>query len=592
MTLIRERGAPARQRRPRRTRGDFRPGNPGRRLRLGLVLTLALLMVYGGRVVQVQVLDAADVSTSAVASRMREAVIPAQRGQILDRTGAPLAATVQAFDIVVDQTMVEDAVGAAGGIAPIVALPRWQVRRALTGERRFAYVARGVTPAQWQRVRDLGVPGVFGQPTRQRVYPAGAVAATVVGFVGTDGHGLDGLEYGLEDILAGEDGLLIYEASAGGRRIPTGQHSERSAVAGTSVRLTLDRDIQYVAERTLARAVRNAGADSGSLVVIDPATGQLLALASAPTFDANAPTASDPQSRRNRPLQEIVEPGSTSKVITLAAVLNEGLATPTTRFTVPGVLYRKGEDYRDSFEHGRLPLTLTGVLARSSNIGTIIAGERMSPETFYSYLVRFGIGQPLGIDFPGATRGILAPVGQWNDASFPTIAFGQGVAANAVQIASVFATLANDGIRIQPSLILGYQPPEGGIRAPAPPARTRVVGTEAARTMRQMLEMATSEQGTGSAATVPGYRVAGKTGTSDRIDPECGCYRGYTSSFVGMIPAEQPRAVIAVILQNPRNGYYGGQVAAPAFQAMATYLVQAMRIPPAVTPRASLPLEW
>jgi len=576
----------------RRRRRDFRPGHPQRRLRLTLALVLVILAVYGGRVIQVQLLDAPGVSAAAQSSRMREAVIPARRGQILDRHGAPLAATVQAYDITVDQTMVTDPIAAAGRIAPVVGLPRWQVRRALDGQRRFAYLARAVSPEQWERVRGLQVPGVFGVATSTRVYPAGSVAAGVVGFVGTDGHGLDGLEYGLEDVLAGEDGLLTYEASAGGRRIPTGRQDERSAVPGTTVRLTLDRDLQFMAERTIARAVRSASADSGSLVVLDPATGHLLALASAPTFDANNPGAVPAESRRNRPLQEIVEPGSTSKVITLAAVLNEGRVSPGTRFTVPGVLYREGEDYRDSSEHGQLRLTLAGVLAKSSNIGTILAGERMSPETFYSYLVRFGIGQPLGIDFPGATRGILAPVAQWNDASFPTIAFGQGVAANAVQIASVFGTLANDGIRVQPSLVLGFQSPDGAPIAHPPPARTRVVSTETAEVMRRMLEMATSEQGTGSAASVPGYRVAGKTGTSDRIDPECGCYRGYTASFVGMIPAEDPQAVIAVILQNPRHGYYGGEVAAPAFQAMATFAVHALGIPPSVGRPPDLPLEW
>ncbi len=316
---------------------------------------------------------------------------------------------------------------------------------------------------------------------------------------------------------------------------------------------------------------------------MDPRTGAILALATVPSFDPADPGAAAPADRGNRALSDVYEPGSTSKIMTMSAVIQEGKLTPNSTIVVPSSLRRGGRTFHDDVPHGQWKLTLTGVLARSSNMGTMLAAETIGPNKLYTYLKKFGIGDPTGLDFPGESPGLLSPPSSWSTAQFETIAFGQGLAVNAVQAASVYATIANDGVRVQPSLVAGSTGPTG-VFTPAPaPTKTRVVSPTTAAEVRAMLESVVSDEGTAPMARIPGYRVAGKTGTANRIDSSCGCYRGYTASFIGFAPADAPRLVVAVTLQNPKNGHFGGRLAGPVFKDVMSFALQTLQIPPTGT---------
>lgn len=557
-----------------------------------MIVCAVVVSLLAARLIDLQAISADAVAGKAEAQRTRTSVETAARGRILDSRGAVLATSVIARDITVDQTLVHDPAAAAAALSSVLGIDEADLVDRLTGKRRYAYVARGVTPAVWATVSSLNLPGILSEATTKRVYPAGELAANVVGFVGRDGKGLGGLEYGLNDVLTGIDGERTYEVAGGGRRIPTGEGEGTNAVPGSDVTLTIDRDVQWVAQSALATRVREAQADGGTVVVMEPRTGRILALASAPTFDPNNAGASSAEVRNNRALSEAFEPGSTSKVITMAALLERGLATPDMHLSVPPSVTRAGKTFHDHDDHGTEHLTLTGVLAKSSNIGTILAAERLTSNELYDALRRFGIGERTGIGFPGEAKGFLPLPSSWYGTTFPTIAFGQGISVNAVQAASVFATVANDGVRVTPSLVSATTAPDGTVHPAAPAQSTRVVSARTAATLRAMLETVVSDQGTAKAARIPGYRVAGKTATAQRYDPACSCYRGYVASFIGMAPADHPELVVAVSLVNPRNGHYGGAEAGPVFKSVMSFALQALRIPPTGVRAPAMRLTW
>ena len=570
----------------------FRQGDHVRRLRLWQLGLLILVTIVAGRVVDLQVIQGPTLAAAAEKSRMREVVIPAVRGDITDANGVPLATTVAARNVTVDQTMVEDVAATAAALASVLGGDASAYAPRLAGERRFIYIAKNVTPETWAKVRALNLPGVFSEATSTRVYPAGEVAANVVGHVRADGTGGSGLEHGLDDQLAGVAGSEIFESSARGTEIPTVEAAGTAAIPGKTVRLTIDRDIQWVAQDAIAKQVAYAKADSGTVVVMDPRTGKILALATVPTFDPNRPAEAVSADIGNRAVSDVFEPGSTSKVMTMAAVIEEKAATPTTQLVIPPVLKRPAKTWHDHSPHGTLKLTLNGVLAKSSNIGTIMAAEKIGGDTLYRYLKKFGIGEKTGLNFPGESKGFVPAPAQWSDTTFGTLAFGQGLSVNAVQAASVYATIANDGVRVTPSLVDGYTLPDGTYQPAATPSSTRVVSAKTAKTVRSMLESVVSADGTAPNAAIPGYRVAGKTGTANRIDDSCGCYRGYTASFIGIAPADNPSLVVAVFLQNPRNGHYGGVLAGPVFKRVTSFALQQERTPPTGSQRPRIPVEW
>jgi cell division protein FtsI (penicillin-binding protein 3) len=558
---------------------------------VGIVVAM-IMSVFAGRLLQLQGVEAAAYAATAEEEGQRTVTIPATRGTITDDKGVALATTVAAVNVTADQTQVTDPVSVAAALAPVVHIDLQTLVQRLTGDARFAYIDEDVTPAMWDRVQALHLPGIYSEPTAKRVYPQGNLAAAVVGFVGSDGHGLGGYEAGLDDELAGKAGQLTYQAAAGGSQIPSTDTTDDAPVPGTDVQLSIDRDIQFMAERAIAARVRYAQAQSGTVVVMDPRSGHILALATYPSFNPNHPLAAPVDDRGNRAVSEIYEPGSTSKVMTMAAALNAGVVTPDTHITVPSTLYRGGDAFHDDIPHGTWHLTATGVLARSSNMGAMLIAEKLGERPLYDTLRKFGMGQTSGLNFPGESAGILPDVNDWGPTNFATIAFGQGLSLNAVQATSVFATIANNGVRVDPTLIEGTTNANGTFTPAPAPARQRVVSKQSATTLREMMESVVSDEGTAPMAEIPGYRVAGKTGTAQRVDDSCGCYRGYTASFIGFAPADHPALVVSVTLQDPVNGHYGGVLGGPVFKRVMSFALQDQQVPPTDTKKPRMPVTF
>ncbi len=578
--------------RGRRPVSQPKPANPKRRLRLAGVVCLLILVAFVVKLFYVQALSAPTFAGAATKSRSVTNVLPAVRGTITDATGIALATTVESRNITADQTLIKDPQATAEILAPMIGKSVSSVRARLSGERRFVYVAKGITPKKWDQIKEMGIAGIFSEGTSTRVYPAKSVAANVIGFVGADGAGLGGLELSLQSTLSGTPGKQTVERGAGGRQIPSGTDKVTPALNGSDVRLTIDRDIQWVAQQAIAAKVAESGAQSGTVVVMDPRTGNILAMATAPTFNPNKPSASKGSLRGNRAVTDIYEPGSTSKIMTAAAVIEEGKLKANSKITVPPVLVRGGSTFNDSEKHGTLRLTFAGVLAKSSNIGTIQASEKIGAKTLYSYLKKFGIAEPSGLNFPGESRGLLPALKNWSGTSFPTIAFGQGLSLNSIQATSVFATIANGGVRVEPRLVAGTTGNDGKFVEAAQSRRVEVVSPATARTVTDMLESVVSDGGTAPMARIPGYRVAGKTGTANRVDPACGCYRGYTASFIGFAPADNPQLVVSVTLQAPKRGHYGGMLGGPVFKRVMSFALQDQRIPPTGSKAPALKLTW
>lgn len=568
------------------------PGDPRRRLRVAAVLATLVLVVMIARLVEMQTFSGPQMALKAERGRTVTLTLPALRGTISDADGVALATTVEARNVTADQTLVKDPRATAEVLAPLVGQSVNRLQRRLTGDRRFVYIAKGITPKKWQEIKALSLAGIFSEGTSRRVYPAGDVAANLVGFVGADGRGLGGLESSMQSTLAGTPGTLAYETSSGGERIPSGASKQVDAVDGRDVRLTIDRDIQWVAQQAIAAQVRATKAESGTVVVMDPRTGDVLAMATAPTFDPNRAGSAKAVNRGNRAVSDIYEPGSTSKVMTAAAVIEEGALTPGSRLSIPPTLPRAGSVFHDHEPHGTLHLTFAGVLAKSSNIGTILASEKIGSRTLYSYLKKFGIAEPSGLSFPGESRGLLPELKDWSGTTFPTVAFGQGLSVNALQATSVFATIANGGVRMQPRLVAATTQADGALEQTPPSAGVQVVSQKTARAVSDMLESVVSEEGTAPMAKIPGYRVAGKTGTANRVDPACGCYRGYTASFIGFAPADAPQLVVSVALQAPKRGHYGGRLGGPVFKKVMSFALQERAVAPTGTKPPRMRLSW
>lgn len=563
------------------TQGDFRPGDIRRRGTVLLLATAIIASIFATRLVDLQAVRGEALADAALSQRLRTMEIPAYRGNIVDRTGQPLAVTVEARDVTADQTLIEDPAALAVELAPILEVPQDVLADRLTGDKRFMYVAKGVTPQTWERIAALRLPGIFSEETSRRIYPAGDLASHIVGFVQGDGSGGAGIESAFNDILTGKPGQQTYERGPGGRVIPTQNQSSVDAIAGADVQLTIDRDIQFVAQEAIQGVVQRSGASSATAVVIDVQTGKILAMATAPDFDPNRLTQSLPEERRNRAITDIFEPGSTGKVITAAAAINEGAVTPLTPIKVPGKLERAGKKFNDYWEHGTLRLTLTGAFAKSSNIGMILAAEKMPKKQLARYMEKFGINGRTDLGLPGESAGLMLQPENWSGTSFPTMTFGQGYSVTAVQMTDVFATIANGGVRVKPSIIEAIVEPDGAVVETPDSERDRVVREDTARQVLAMMEAVTGDGGTAPQARIPGYRVAGKTGTAQFVDPDCRCYAGdVTASFIGVAPADAPRLVVGVFVHQPKRGRGGGELAASVFKEITTYALQAMQVPP------------
>ena len=563
----------------------------------GLVLILAVVMfLFGVRLVQVQALQAGDYRARAVNEMEKVKTLQAPRGDITDINGVPFARSVAATSIVVDQTQITNPAKVAAFVAPILGMKVAEVQDSLTGTRKWNMVARNAKPATWlklsaaideynSRFKAMSpdrIIGFFPERSYVREYPSGRLIASLIGFVNHDGVGATGLESSMNSTIKGVDGKYSY-ANGYKAEIPGSQSEIVPAQAGTSVRLTVDRDIQWVASKAIADAVKSSRALSGTVIVMDPKTGQILAHATAPTFDPNDTTKVSLVAMRNPSVLDVYEPGSTGKVMTLAAAIEEKKITPETVLTIPYALKRSVKTFRDHEPHPTQRLTTAGVLAVSSNTGSIKIGEMLSNDKLYDYLTKFGIGSKTGSGLPGESRGILPKVADWSGTTAPTVAFGQGYSVTAMQATSVFATIANDGVRVSPTVIAGTSDSSGNYTPSATRESVRVISADTAAKMRLMMESVVSANGTAPSAAIPGYRVAGKTGTAQRIDDTCGCYRGYTASFIGFAPADKPAYVISVTIQDPKGMHWGGYLGGPVFKKVMSFVLQSKGIAPTGT---------
>jgi len=559
-------------------------------------MTAVIMFLFGLRLVQVQALQANDYRSRAVNEMEKVKTLQAPRGDITDINGVPFARSVAATSIVVDQTQILNPAKVAAFVAPILNMSVSDVQTALTGKRKWNMVAENAKPATWLKLTsaidqyNATLPGMsperiigfFPERSYIREYPSGSLIASLIGFVNHDGIGATGLESSMNSTISGKQGKYSY-ANGYKAEIPGSQSEIIPAQAGTSVRLTVDRDIQWVAAKAIADAVKSSNAISGTVIVMDPKTGQILAHATAPTFDPNNTSKVSLVAMRNPSVQDVYEPGSTGKVMTLAAALEEKKITPETVFTVPYALKRSIKVFHDHEAHATQRLTASGILAVSSNTGSIQIGEMMSNDTLHDYLSKFGIGTKTGSGLPGESNGILPKVANWSGTTAPTVAFGQGYSLTAMQATSVFATIANGGVRVSPTVIAGTSDASGNYTPSATRESVRVISADTAQKMRIMMESVVSANGTAPTAAIAGYRVAGKTGTAMRIDDTCGCYRGYTASFIGFAPADNPAYVISVTIQDPKGLHWGGALGGPVFKKVMSFVLQSKGIAPTGT---------
>lgn len=575
-----------------------RRGSPQLRLRIGFVVIAMALSVFGARLVQLQGLDPRSYAEMAAAEGAVTVELPAERGEILDRNGKPLADSVEGLMVVADPELTA---GHATELARLL-YRRLDVDYAETLQRlradsRFEYIARRVPSTIATEVVAAAnrkeLPGLSTRRDPLRDYPAGDVAANLVGFMGTD-EPLAGFERTFDAMLSGTDGSASYRVGAGAR-IPLGDSTITEPVDGQDLATTVDLDLQWYAQRVVRQTVEDSRADSGFAIVMDSRTGEVLALADDPTYDANRPTESAQADLGSRAMQDVYEPGSVQKVLTMGALLDRELVTPRTQIVVPSQLQREDRPINDWFSHDTLRLTLTGVLAKSSNIGTVLAADRITSRQLYRYLQGFGLGQRTDIGVRGETQGLLAAGGAWTSQTKDRIVFGQSLSVNGMQMAAAINTVANDGVHISPSLISGSATTDEGRQVGTDHATTRrVISSTAARQLARMMERVVDpEAGVAPRAAVAGYRVAGKTGTAQAVGAECGCYDGtFDVSFAGFAPADDPRFTIYVVVKNPRNGGGGGSVAGPAFAKIMSYTLRRYAVPPTETRPSRLPVEW
>jgi len=566
------------------------------RIRLLILFVAITMFMFGVRLIQVQALQAGDYRSRAVNEMEKVKTLQAPRGQITDINGVPFARSVAATSIVVDQTQILNPKKVAAFVAPILGMSVLEVQSAITGTRKWSMVAENTKPANWLKLTNAidaynatlpgmspeRIIGFFPERSYVREYPSGTSIASLIGFVNHAGVGATGLESSLNSIISGVDGKYSY-ANGYKAEIPGSQSEIIPAQAGTSIRLTVDRDIQWVASKAIADAVKSSHALSGTVIVMDPKTGEILAHATAPTFNPNNTSKVSLVAMRNPSVQDVYEPGSTGKVMTLAAAIEEKKITPDSVFTVPYALKRSVKVFHDHERHPVQRLTASGILAVSSNTGSIQIGELLSNDSLHDYLSKFGIGSKTGSGLPGESKGILLKAKDWSGTTAPTVAFGQGYSLTAMQATSVFATIANDGVRVSPTVIAGTSDSSGNYTPSATRESLRVVSSDTAQKMRIMMESVVSANGTAPTAAIAGYRVAGKTGTAMRIDDTCGCYRGYTASFIGFAPADKPAYVISVTIQDPQGLHWGGALGGPVFKKVMSFVLQSKGIAPTGT---------
>jgi cell division protein FtsI (penicillin-binding protein 3) len=546
-----------------------------------------LLVVVVGRLVILQGVDGAAYANAAEQDRLRTYPIAALRGSVLDRDGHPLAYTVEAFRVVADPTVVRDAAAAARALSPVLGVPASELQDRLSRHTRYVVLASQVPPEKTDRITALQLSGISFEDDPVRLYPAGVIGGQVVGFVGRDSGGLAGIERAFDQQLAGTNGQRKVEVGSGGNPIPSGIDETTPAVDGSTVRLTLDQDLEFVTEQRLEQACSDGATTRASAVVLDVHTGHVAAMSSCPGYDPGQYSETDPNLLGNPVVSDVFEPGSVMKAVTLSAALEEGVAKPDTVLSVNGHIQTGDKVVTDAHDHPPIKWTVTGILAKSSNVGAIMLSREVGEAKLEHYLRAFGLGSKTGIELPGESRGILQASADWSATRAANVPIGQGVSVTTLQMASIYQAIANGGVRIEPRIVDSVTGPDGRVRAAPEPASTRVVSTSTAEQMAYMLEAVVGPGGTAPKGEIEGFRVAGKTGTAQRTNPACGCYAGggYVTTFVGFAPADDPQYVVAVDLERPTSSAEGGQVAAPVFADIMRYALTANGIVPSGTPR-------
>jgi len=564
-----------------------------------------ILVAFLLRLVYVQLYDGPALAARGHDARLATTVLPAARGDITDSKGVVLATSQVRYTLVANPTNVATfvptdaqvaayrgsgelgtgAVAAAKLVAPLVHQDASTLGAALNASSKgklmqYKVLAKDLLPETWRAIDALGITGISSEQTSERVYPAGATAGNLLGYVDADQKGAGGLEKVLDGYLSGTPGQETYERGVKGQRIPTGTDQDKAAVPGSDVALTIDQDIQWYAQDAADKAKKDTGATWAIVVVQDVRTGALYALANSGTSDPN--DSSVPVSKRGSVAVEgTFEPGSTGKIITMAGLLESGLATPASQFEV-GYTYRtpNGQVFHDSHAHGVEKLTLAGILAESSNSGTVQAGSKMTAQTQYDNMRAFGLGQHTGLGLPGESAGLLRKASDWDGRTRYTVLFGQGVTVNAVQAAGVYSTIANGGVLAPAHVVASTTAPDGTTTPAGRSTGERVVSGKTAKQLTRMLEgVVKGDDGTGVKAAVPGYQVAGKTGTAEATG-STGQLTSIVSSFVGFAPADHPRLTVGVFLKDPKTSIYGGETAAPVFSKVMGFALHDLGVAP------------
>lgn len=548
------------------------------------------MLIVTARLVHLQYSQHTTLSDRARQQQQNAIETTGQRGELLDRQGQPLARSVQTVSLFLDPKGLDTAAleHNATEISRVLGMKQADLakdfREAQTEKRRFLWIARRLDADQAAKVTSLNLPGVHQELEPKRYYPNGPLAAHVLGYVGLDGQGLGGVEQFYNSKIAGEPGRLFLERDAKGKPY---ESFEIASKPGQTVTLTIDQTIQYQAEQSLNAAIQRTRAKSGTVIVLDPKSGEILALANAPSFDPNNVAATKAETRSNWALQNIYEPGSTFKVVAFSAALEKGLVKPEDRIDCQmGAITVAGRVIRDHAPFGTL--TIAQALEKSSNVAAIKLGLRVGDPTMYDYIRRFGFGSKTGIELPGETVGIVRKVERWQASSIGSVAIGQEVGVTPVQMVSAFGALANNGVRIAPHLIREVRNAEGAVVYRAQPEQRRVISAETAIALRGMLEGVTLA-GTAKAAQLDGYSAAGKTGTAQKIDPRTRAYSAtkHVASFVGFAPVSNPQVVIIVVIDEPAGAYHGGDVAAPIFREVAEQILPGLGVMPDIETKSA-----
>ncbi len=519
-----------------------------------------------------------------LAGRQHQKIVPLTpaRGTIYDSTGASLAVSIEMDSCFAEPDGIENIPEVAARLAPLLNISKQELEKKLKGSKNFVWVQRHLAPDLAKKIKDLGIDGIGFVKETRRFYPNSEVAAHVVGFTGLDPQGLEGVELKYNSMMLGNTGYLVTERDALGRDIALKGQVVKKSSKGANVFLTVDKNIQYIAEKELTKAVTGSRATAGIALVMEPQTGKILAMANYPSFNPNAYRHYAPQCLRNRAVADSFEPGSTFKVFLIAAALEEKVVSQNDTLNCEGGSYAVGgRTIHDTHKYGSLKIS--EVLKYSSNIGAAKIGAKLGPQRLFSYLKGFGFGDRTEIDLPGEVTGYLRDNSQWYGIDLATISFGQGISLSAIQLATAVSAVANGGNLMKPYIVDRVSDNNGTILQQSyPQIRRRVISQKTASTIAKMMEGVTDEGGTGTKASVDGFTVAGKTGTAQKVDPLTRRYSASkrTASFVGFVPVEQPRLTILVVIDEPKTSSYGGVVAAPAFSEIAMQSLCYLKAPP------------